>query len=65
MRKLALLHVVALTLAGCSANQAAQGIYEGSRAYNKSIESTRLEKSKNELPPYDQFEKERRDGEAK
>jgi len=53
------------TLAACSSDQVSRGIYEGSRGYNKSIESTPLEKSKNELPPYDQFEKERRGGEPK
>jgi hypothetical protein len=36
-----------------------EGIYEGSRAYNKSIKSTPMEKSKDELPSYDQYEKER------
>ena len=38
----------------------AEGIYEGSRAYNKTIKSTPMEKSKEELPGYDQYEKERR-----
>ena len=38
----------------------AEGIYEGSRAYNKTIKSTPMEKSKDELPSYDQYEKERR-----
>ena len=38
----------------------AEGIYEGSRAYNKAIKSTPMEKSKEELPSYDQYEKERR-----
>lgn len=38
----------------------AQGIYESSRAYNKAIKSTPMEKSKEELPGYDQYEKERR-----
>jgi hypothetical protein len=38
----------------------AEGIYEGSRAYNKALKSTPLEKSKEELPSYDQYEKERR-----
>ena len=52
-------------LAGCSSEQMSRGIYEGSRGYNKSIESTPLEKSKNELPPYDQYEKERREGAGK
>ena len=51
--------------AACSTEQVSRGVYEGSRTYNKNIESTPLEKSKNELPPYDQFEKERREGTAK
>ena len=38
----------------------AEGIYEGSRAYNKAIKSTPMEKSKEELPGYDQYERERR-----
>lgn len=54
--------LLALMVVACSADQAARGIYEGSRTYNKSIESTPLEKSKSELPPYDQYEKERRGG---
>jgi hypothetical protein len=48
------------TLAACTTEQVSRGVYEGSRAYNKSVESTPLEKSKNELPDYDQYEKERR-----
>jgi len=40
----------------------AEGIYEGSRAYNKTIKSTPMERSKEELPSYDQYEKERRGG---
>jgi hypothetical protein len=57
--------VLAALLAACSSEQVSRGVYEGSRTYNKNIESTPLEKSKNELPPYDQFEKERREGTAK
>ena len=57
--------VLALLIAACSTEQVSRGVYEGSRTYNKNIESTPLEKSKNELPPYDQFEKERREGTAK
>ena len=38
----------------------AEGIYEGSRAYNKTIKSTPMERSKEELPSYDQYERERR-----
>jgi len=37
-----------------------EGIYEGSRAYNKAIKSTPMEKSKEDLPGYDQYEMERR-----
>ena len=57
--------ILALLLAACSTEQAARGVYEGSRAYDKAIQSTPLEKSKNELPDYDQYEKERRGGAAK
>jgi hypothetical protein len=56
---------LAALFAACSTEEVSRGIYEGSRTYNKNIESTPLEKSKNELPPYDQFEKERREGAAK
>jgi len=52
-------------ITACTSYQLPRGIYEGSRAYNKSIESTPLEKSKNELPSYDQYEKERRGGAAR
>ncbi len=40
----------------------AEGIYEGSRAYQKALKSTPMEQSKEELPSYDQYEKERRGG---
>jgi hypothetical protein len=46
---------VSTVLSACTA----EGIYEGSRAYNKAIKSTPMEKSKEELPSYDQYEKER------
>jgi hypothetical protein len=49
---------------GCTTEQASRGIYEGSRTYNKAIQSTPLEKSKSEVPSYDQYEKERRGGAA-
>jgi len=54
--------VLASTLAACSMEQASRGIYEGSRTYNKGVQSTPLEKSKNELPDYDQYQKERSGG---
>lgn len=64
--KVPLLSLVrASTLAACSSEQVSRGIYEGSRTYDKAIQSTPLEKSKNELPDYDQYEKERRGGAAK
>ena len=47
---------VLMVLSACTA----EGIYEGSRAYNKAVKSTPMEKSKEELPGYDQYEKERR-----
>ena len=49
---------VSTALSACTA----EGIYEGSRAYNKTIKSTPMERSKEELPSYDQYEKERRGG---
>ena len=49
---------VSAALSACTA----EGIYEGSRAYNKAIKSTPMERSKEELPSYDQYEKERRGG---
>ena len=57
MKPLAVL--LAATLTACTSEQVSRGIYEGSRGYNKSIESTPLEKSRSELPPYDQYKKER------
>lgn len=64
-RKIPLLALVlVLTFAACSAEEVSRGIYEGGRTYDKAIQSTPLEKSRNELPPYDQYEKERR-GDAK
>ena len=50
--------LVSTALPACTA----EGIYEGSRAYNKTIKSTPMERSKEELPSYDQYEKERRGG---
>jgi hypothetical protein len=50
--------LVSTALSAC----AAEGIYEGSRAYNKTIKSTPMERSKEELPSYDQYKKERRGG---
>jgi hypothetical protein len=47
---------VSIELFACTA----ESVYEGSRAYNKSIKSTPMEQSKGELPSYDQYEKERR-----
>lgn len=53
-----------ILFSACTTEQMSRGIYEGSRAYEKSIQSTPLEKSKSELPSYDQYEKERRGGAA-
>ena len=50
--------LVSTALSACTA----EGIYEGSRAYSKAVKSTPMEKSKEELPGYDQYEKERRGG---
>lgn len=58
-----LLVLSSILLSGCTTEQMSRGIYEGSRAYEKSVQSTPLEKSKSELPSYDQYEKERRGAE--
>jgi hypothetical protein len=47
---------VSTVLSACTA----EGIYEGRRAYNKTLKSMPMERSKDELPSYDQYEKERR-----
>jgi len=52
--------LVASLLCGCSWEQVSRGIYEGSKAHNESLEGTPMEKSKNELPSYDQYQKERK-----
>ncbi|MGB5080499.1 MAG: hypothetical protein WBO23_07130 [Burkholderiales bacterium] len=51
--------LVAALLFGCSSDRLARGVYEGSKARNDSLKGTPREKSKNELPSYDQYEKER------
>jgi hypothetical protein len=38
----------------------AEGMYESSRIYNKALKGTPMEQSKDELPGYDQYQKERR-----
>jgi len=35
-------------------------MYESSRIYNKALKGTPMEQSKDELPSYDQYQKERR-----
>lgn len=52
--------LLSAVLSGCSWEQASRGFYEGSKAYNDSLKGTPREKSKNELPSYDQYEKERK-----
>jgi hypothetical protein len=51
-----------MALSACTAERMSRGVYEGTRTYNKSLKSTPLEKSKDELPSYEQYEKERRGG---
>jgi len=52
--------LVAALLCGCSWEQVSRGIYEGSKARNESLKGTPMERSKGELPSYDQYEKERK-----
>jgi hypothetical protein len=54
----------AAALSGCTADQMSRNVYEGWKAYGESLRSTPLEKSKDELPGYDQYAKERRGGAA-
>ncbi len=51
-------------LSACSTDQMSRGVYEGVRARDKSQEGTIREGSKDRLPDYDQYEKERRRGGA-
>jgi hypothetical protein len=56
----------AVTIAsGCTSEQMSRNVYEGSRVYNESLRSTPLERSKNDLPGYDEYEEERRRGATK
>jgi len=47
-------------LPACTTDQMSRGVYEGVRARDKSQEGTIREGSKDRLPDYDQYEKERR-----
>ena len=47
---------VSTAFTGCTA----EGMYESGRIYNKALKGTPMESSKEELPGYDQYQKERR-----
>jgi uncharacterized lipoprotein YajG len=49
-----------LLLASCNTDQMSRNVYEGVRARDQSREGTLQEGSKDRLPVYDQYEKERR-----
>ena len=59
MKKFFLFAFLALESAAFSACTA-EGMYESSRIYNKALKGTPMEQSKDELPDYDQYQKERR-----
>jgi len=49
-------------LSGCTTEELSRNVYEGARVHNESLKSTPLENPRTEPTPYDQYEKERRDG---
>ena len=58
--------ILAVTgLSACGAEQMLRNAYEGMRSYNKAVESTPLQVSRDELPTYDEYRKERTQSAAK
>jgi hypothetical protein len=51
---------ILVVVAGCSSSDIARNVYEGGRAYDESLRSTPLEKSRTPAPGYDQYDRERR-----
>jgi len=54
-----MLMLAATALSGCGAEQMLRNAYESMRSYNKAVESTPLQTSRDELPNYDEYRKER------
>jgi hypothetical protein len=50
---------LAVAITGCSSSDFARNVYEGGRAYDDSLRSTPLEKSRTPAPGYDEYERER------
>jgi len=48
------------SIAGCSSAEIARNVYEGGRAYDESLRSTPLEKSRTPAPAFDEYDRERR-----
>jgi hypothetical protein len=59
---LAAIAIAAGALSGCTTEELSRNVYEGARVHNESLKSTPLENPRTEPTPYDQYEKERRDG---
>jgi hypothetical protein len=59
---LAALALAAGVLSGCTKEELSRNVYEGANMHNESLKSTPLENPRTESTPYDQYEKERRDG---
>jgi hypothetical protein len=57
---LAALVCAPVLLGGCSGWNVERAIYEGARARDESLRGTPQEQSKTPLPPYEQYERERR-----
>lgn len=51
--------LAAVGLSGCGAEQMLRSAYESMRSYNKAVESTPLQTSRDELPSYDEYRRER------
>jgi len=59
-RRLAGAGLAAALLCGCSPQQLARGVYEGTKARNDSLKGSPRENPKGDLPGYDEYERERR-----
>jgi uncharacterized lipoprotein len=65
MRNLLIFAFCVMAISGCTSQQMSRNVYEGARVYNESLKSTPLEKPQNDLPSYDEYEKERQSGATK
>ena len=52
--------LLAALLGGCTSRELSRNIYEGARAHEESLRSTPLERSRDPLPSFEEYERERR-----